>query len=877
MLLLAIACNAAAIAVGAIESNRAIVNKDRFLADEIYASGGSLSTNDNGFAVFIADGESPSLSLSPDGELIKSTDNSVRIVINNESNYDTLKLEYVFVDSNGASETGTVKTNIECDKNIAEYILPLGEIDRVTSVKIIFEGGSSGTITLVSIGALSYYYEGREFCGTMVKSEYDLATATASLSGTVSWETVSKNGGAKIAVYRLEQNESSINIAQADSYIASCDISLSFSLGFPLSMAIDYYSKFLVAVVTKDGEIIPVAPEFYLDSSEAATGVSLEGDFKGIETDMYAGAVEAGSTVAFVDIELGKLISSSESGYQYVFDGEEYYLNSQYIAKLDQEMSIYSDNGTAVYFRLLIKNNEGAKYSSINIYNKASLPQFVGYVEYLIDRYSNGREGSVKGIVLGRSLDKSGEYNYCGQNVPMRAYAERLAQTCAILSAAISRSRANIEIVLPFSDSSCTPYSLAGYYKEDGIYGRDLLARATLEYLVSYHVELDNISFMLEGSSAPIKETEFDQAGGSGSSERSVSRDEENALTQCREFGEMTASLSSSFEGLSGEFIYCWYATDGEIANNYIYNYNIAANFENVKLFVVSMLDLADQAQAFSQLKSIYKYADTSKNPDISREALSELGVKDWGEIISNFKDGNCVKTTLVQANLEKAVPGYVKGSYKMWNFASTNNTLGWSARYGCSRLSIYNLSGDIPHSLVASIYRNGGHNYGADYGAFGYYPDSPLKLDGICGLSIDLFVPETESEKIYEVMLTVECEGRIVEASGVVFGGNEAMLYADMESIDTVNAITLRVRDLNSSTDVDNEFSVYVKSISLHSEIYSDGELEEMALRGGLVYDEESDTESSDRNLIETLAVVLVSITAVIGAWIIYKVSKKN
>ena len=878
-LLSAIILNTSIIFVSASSHGTFNVNKNRFLADEIYVSGASAYCDPNGYVNIENAGGTVLLKLTPDRDRVRQFDNALRIVVSKESTHDTLSVEYILKNNNDEVKTGSSRIGIDKDIGTYEYIVPLGEINTLDSLEITFEGGSGGSLTILSIATVSYYFDGRDFCGTLVKNEYDTGTKTAALTGTVDWTAVSQNGGARIVVYRLAQNESSKDVAVDTPYVASCDISLSYNLSFRLDDDMDYYDKYLVAVLTENGEVMPIAPEFYLYGNENITKKSESEAFKGIETEMYAGAVEAGSTAAFVDIDLDRLISKSESGFQYVFDGKEYYLNGEYIAELDEKMDAYANNGTEVYFRFLIKGYGDAKHSFINIYNKTDLPKVIGYIEYLIERYSDVARGALRGIILGRMVDKASTYNNCGQDVPSgREYAEKLAQTCAILSAVINRSGADVDIVIPFSYDAFTVTNTVDYYKEAGTYERELLAGAMLEYLDSYRVPMENITFMLEGFASPIEETSFDQSGTTGGSDRAIQNDgnKDDALAQCQEFEAMMKDLSERYEGISKEFIYCWYASDEKVSHNYIYNYNVAASFANIKLFVVSLLDSQEQSEVFAQMKNAYKYADTTMNPEVGSEALVALGKSDWSQIVGGYNEDSYAKISITRAALGRELPKAISGSYKMWDFASASNTLGWSARYGAEELRIYNSSGEFSHSLAVEMTRGQGHNFGADYGTIGYSPKNPLKLDGICGVSLDLYIPEADTERIYEILLRIEGADEVIEASGVVFAGNEVVLYADIESIDTVKSIKLCARDLNSTPDEDGSFSVYIKNISIHSDIYSDVELERIALEGGLVYNEDEDARE-DKNLIWIAAVMLTSIAAVAATWIIYKTLKKN
>jgi hypothetical protein len=168
--------------------------------------------------------------------------------------------------------------------------------------------------------------------------------------------------------------------------------------------------------------------------------------------------------------------------------------------------------------------------------------------------------------------------------------------------------------------------------------------------------------------------------------------------------------------------------------------------------------------------------------------------------------------------------------------------------------------------ALVLSILNGDGKNIGAEYGSAIFTQQELSRVSGISGISFDVFVPKSSQEKIYEILITVESDFETVEFSGVVFCGSDTTLYADIEKLDTVRSIKLSARELSSSGD--KGYEIYLNNISIHSNVYSDADLEKMALSGGL-----TDSSSHSDDSLEELAIQVVSLIVVLSIVLLWTV----
>lgn len=891
LVLLILIFNSLAMLASAAQDQVISVSKDRFLSDTLYVSEGSATLDDIGAAVISFSGTAHTVAMNVSVDYISETDNSLRIVIDNASLCENLTVEYMYRDAQNVLVTRSTEVSIVKGNGAKEYIVPIENASDLASLKLVFNGAAGGTVTLISIGTVSYHDDTRTYCGAITRSEYDPATKTATIAGSVSWESVSQNLGAKIVVYELAQDQTARDISDPESYISWRDISLNYNISLDIKKTVDAYSQYFVAILTRDGKILPIAPEFYLNVKKKTATSDTEVGFKGMEGTMYGGAIEGGSSVAYVDVYLNRLFSYDENGFQYIFDGSEYYVDKDYVTEIDDMMSAYATHDVDVYIRLLVDENGygelfwekdfsgRADNYLIDIYDENIFSQFIVYTEYIVSRYSGDSIGSLKGVVLGRSTDLSEQYGYSGEILSLNEYARRTAKLCAALRNILDKYGSGRELVLPLSDSKFGVYRTVHSSSYGGSYPVDILASAVLKYLEDYRSSAESFYLMLESDTAPMADKlqnspSYDSAGGSERSAAVTSVYE--TVENCTAFEALLTRLKEKNPLLPDKFVYCWYASDTSVSNNYAYNYNISASFASVRSFVVSFTDLGENASAvLADLKTTYKFADTDKNSEVSREALDKLGFKEWVELVDRFSAENVVKRKLIQQELKNSIPNVISGSYKMWDFEALENASGWQSVCGCDEISIHTATKTTPRSLKLEFSSKDGESYGAAYGSAIYSKENLLKVSGISGISFDILIPKSSQEQIFEILITVESASEIIEFSGVAFSGSEATLYADIENIDTVKSIKISTRELSSSDVV--EHTMLLKNMSIHSDEYSDADLEKMVLSGSLEDGIVKNNIGSDALAqFVVLLIVAVSLVLVWGIWIICKITKK-
>ena len=279
--------------------------------------------------------------------------------------------------------------------------------------------------------------------------------------------------------------------------------------------------------------------------------------------------------------------------------------------------------------------------------------------------------------------------------------------------------------------------------------------------------------------------------------------------------------------------------------------------------------------QIFLVLSNTYKYADTHNNSELGETVLDALGVNDWSEIIDGYAREETVKRTLIENSLIYEPEKTALGSYKMWDFTSSNGLKGWSKSVGCTRLVVNTPHDGDGRMLSVTITPEEVNKYGAKYGSIVYYAPKSLLMRDISAFSFDTLINGGAEGELFEIRITAHGDGIVLESTGTVRAGERTTVYADISVLDRVRYIKIGIRSLESENE--SEVEMRIGSISIHSEKYDSGELEDMVLSGEMVGRNEQEEEKSYRSIMTVSIVILASILAVSLIWVCFLVIYKR
>ena len=870
-------------------STVAEVAYERFCTSEITAANAHITTNEKGSVTLTAGKDDPVASMKFTPVKAETAANALRVVIANRASCRVAAFDYVYKNTAQISERGRVELSLKQGEKPEEYIVHIPYVDSITEMNILFNDcARGGEIELISMGAISYFHDNREYAGTLSENIYDRSSKMAKFSGNVSYETILKYPPAKIVLYRLNQNETVEDVRFVHPYIQECPMTLEYSFSFQINSTSEYCSRYFAAVLTEDNLIIPLTSETYLKEEVKKSDDNADSErvgFKGMETTLYAGASENGTAVAYVDVRLDLLNSDGDNGIQYVLDeGKEYYFDRDYVLKLDERIKSHCMAGATVYLRLLLGTNApafghlerilvpgGVKYFALNPVNDDTVDNIFAYTDFLASRYSSEDFGSLGGVIMGRSLDKSGKYNYCG-STSMADYADMLARAYSTIRHALNRSGSELEIFLPMSDSPIGVECLLSPASRENEYPADILSDSILAALGRFGTDISSLYFLIEG------ENVFDLPDDPSSAYVGIGEKDR--------FVNMVKDLSIKYKGLPDTLSFCWFPSISlgidDMINKYMYNFNLLACAPYVRSYIVSifereeMVDLRGFNQSAEQyifwaLKNTYNYADTYKNPVVSAPALEAIGGTRWENIVRNYSDYNVAKRTLSESPITYALPDKTKGSYKMWSFSDANGTGGWLASDGCSALSVYTPSENIERALIAEFDSAKGSLIGADYASVIYVYPQYIEIRDISAISFELLIPGGSSEKassgeMFELKITVGSGKETFESTGVIKSGEITTAYSDVSSLDRIEYIKIGIRSLSRGDD--SKGLMCIRSVSLHSEVHDENELERMVLSGEMTPTDDPKGKDVRASLMIPAVVVGVSVAFIAAVW---------
>ena len=876
------------------------VSYERFTAETLTVENASANVKTTGSVLISAKGHAPVVNMDILPRAAKTEANALRIVLKNLSGSDCMKIGYVFKNSDGIGKYNETEIALERSEEAREYIIPVKSPDTMTNLVLTFEGENvSGDIELVSVGAVSFCFDDRSYCGNKNESVYYRDKGIAIISGSVSYDTILANPDAEIVLYRLAQNES-IEMVEADRpCIASCPMTLDFSFTVDIENVVQACARYFAAVLTEDGRILPIASECYLyENANYNSSGAVSPGFKGVETNLYAFASGNGSSVAFVDIFLDKLVGNGTNGYLYLLDGnKEYYFNREYVESIDKIIKSYRESEVNFYLRFLIdaKNTDGgeigwkallpktAKYVSIYPGSDEAVESLYACADFLISRYTVEKNSLLmKGIILGRSLDNAYTYNYCGDS-SIEEYSNIISHAYSIIKRAADKSGRKLELVLPFSGEKMGYDELMTQELRDGRYPTDILTDSILATFERYGIDASSICFMLE------KQTAINLPDLRG-----------NYMTD-NNYGEFSAlidKLAEKYVGFSSNIIYCWfpsaYMLTYDFTSLYVYKYNYLASKNNVKAFVVSTferneyvdtgaLSSAKQAESvmLAAVKNTYKHIDTYRHADVVSSFVESFGITGWKEMIPDYVERLMIKRNVSESGLGYLLPEGTVGNYKMWDFTASNSTGGWEISDGCSSLSVYTPTPDLPRSLVAVFSKNKFDSTGGETGSIIYKTDNFWKMDSISGMSFDFciydasFSPEG-ADHLFEVHVTVYADEGYVDYSGVVKGGEPATVYADITRLSNVRSVRISFKCLEENA-LSNGFSVCVDNISMQSKKYDSDKLEDLIVSGELTNKNETSPVEIKIFVASSIAIVSGVILVIFAGFIFFFARKKR
>lgn len=382
--------------------------------------------------------------------------NAVRIVLENSSQCESMKLEYVSEGELKFSETKSVSSSINKNSGETSYLFFITSDTNLDLIKLTFLGSWEGDITIKAISLVKiddkFSVPESAQIGNVTKCELSAAGKYISVKGIIPSEMAVKYIDCRLNLYEIPSYSDVSVIDLETPPVMTLDMSTKFEFKLPAEadnrdITRTTY-KYVVALVYRDEIIFIDNPKYVTHPQVSIPAVqrSTQKSIKGFHDSGITGIFESGCSYIVIDISCESLLiprnEVTGAGKLHVRDGYYYYFNSSYINYLDERIKTYSMSGSDVILRLVSTSKreidslaypdaDDAVYYAFNTNSASSINQLCAIVDYLSIRYNGSGEGKISGFIVGEKADMFSVYNNAGSlsndiNDYIKNYADSL-------------------------------------------------------------------------------------------------------------------------------------------------------------------------------------------------------------------------------------------------------------------------------------------------------------------------------------------------------------------------------------------------------------------------------------------------------------------
>ena len=707
---------------------------------------------------------------------------------------------------------------------------------------------------------------------------YDSKKGKIMINGTVSHEVFIKYRGYSIKLYKIspDQNVGEVLSDPELKPLASASISIKFNFTAGIKNVSDIFSKYVVVLVSPEGQIDYIGPQFYPSVESTYTPEADRLRYKGVVVSSDEAIYQCEPMVSIVPIHLEKLLSSGSTGYLHSINNTNIFFNKEYIDELDVTVRNLYSSGSKIFFQLLLSSGSvtvlnyrtqqgDALYDIPDFLTASVMNEIYAYCDFLSDRYSSNEKGYISGMIIGKNLDNTDTYN--NDNFENKSeYVEALALYGMIVGVATRKNIPSAEISYSFTNlntyqnkhdtsleyvSSEMIEDISAFFDE--FYADDFKFSITLE---SYHRPLSINNEMLESKI-----------------DTSVVHDEKHLVERNLDvFSTYLDGLEKKYSSYPESFMYIW-NVDSELRGNALscaYTYLYYKFFKNDRLTSL-VVSFEDNPSAIYDLINVIKYIDTPNGVNITSQLLHFFGEYSWENVVYGFAAVDFERRDREQLKTLKTLPSDLVGEFSYFDFSNTSNDNLWYKGSGVDSVSI-GYSPILGRSLCAKFNADDLNSISyADLFASYEYPENYALTPYLTWeLSVESNNKRTD---IFEVKIAFEDSGSVYELSYIVHTGERNHIMLDISEFSKkhmVENIRVSVRPMSQ---VSGEYVLCLSSLKGQSAVYDDGELklkiEEERLR---IRNSSESTEQNNNN--ENRVIMILSaivIAAVLGVMLFF------
>ncbi len=398
---------------------------ERFLCTEYKTERGSAALSQDGKSIRINFyGTGSYIEGTVTSSAIGENVNALRFTVHSCTRAAQMTVSYSYTESGDFDSENSLSIQFERSDSVKIYTVSLPNASEVKRIRLTCEQASLTSFTLTSLLAVSAYADSTDYAGKI--ESCTVSGSTVSIKGTIPTSTVAARRNNILAVYVLDHEK----ITAQAMPVKTAPISAKFEIKVPIADGDISGTKYLVCLLDGAGGWVPVAPAVYATKQGASKAKALP--FKGILSES---CTDLGAGTALADVDLSLLFDMQGGGYAYRFEGEYFYFDREETDRLRAAVTRNDAMGSETLLRLLCSNpakevpftysyNEsGVFYYALNADTEEGRKYIRAAISFLSESLG-GSDYRIYGFILGKNIDKSGEYNFMGADYPLDSYAQ---------------------------------------------------------------------------------------------------------------------------------------------------------------------------------------------------------------------------------------------------------------------------------------------------------------------------------------------------------------------------------------------------------------------------------------------------------------------
>ncbi len=742
---------------------------ERYLFDAYTVSGGSATVAEDKSKISISSDTDGMLALeaavfAPE---LEYSLNCLRIRLANYTDSDTLTLHYSTSDSQVTTEDKIVTVPIEPNSDVRDYFIFVGDAAQLRSIKLILNS-ALGRVEITSINAISAY-EPSEYiaCGRLTACTVSDDLTSVKFSGEVDRETAINNRDGYIAIFAHETKTlpSAAELSKLTPLVKT-QMTTRFELSWrlPKDGAYDITTRFLAVSVGDDGEYSLICPPFYIQNADriGTKSTALALDAKGFASNDISVVGSVGATLTLLELDTERLFVQKSEAKPYVYRGEAYYFDGEYLDALNSKMDVLSADGVQVLLRLygwrltdserldaFYAEDSYVDYSKVNRYNDGG--DYIAAIgAYIAENWV--ADGKIVGVVFGE-----GENIVTGHS-SLSQMVENTASCLRTLYFALVRANPEIKLYVSLSN-----LYTSNVHINDGEIGLDVylpaLTLQTAQYgqfpweiaiEKVYRVGSHSREYISVDNSAAVRDV---LTNNGASDKHMIFIDHTYFAFASRKVDNLTNYVIGAYGALFCDYIDAYIAATGSRSD-----------------------EIADSVQ----------YIYTTEAYAIENIVKTALGIDDFSEIIAGFDADKIPQKRVVFKYASNTAPTDTLGSFGYYRFEGVSSIGGLCPSYYSRELRVANDGGNVLNVVLdASLWSDVSSALWLGIG-HGFDVPEDLTLTPILAvtLKVEDILPKSLSSVTVKVVLKGKNE-RFVSSADVAVG-EWTTVYVDTDDFNT-------------------------------------------------------------------------------------------